>query len=384
MWKKDGVTATNNAARNIITDGMPIDQNDDDAVKNNDIKVVGIYYMDSNGDFNIYTEQSKNYTNYNYHSVSSDGTITLLWNWVDTNTEDGTTHSGSDQFTLDTNFEYKSEDGSKVKGAIKMKNSYDVIKDIEVVLNRLPKTFKKSSTALKTLYSDSKVLMRLNNLSNPMTLDKVSANKLTGSNSIIKKNVLQQSLIRANKIAARSSFDVKAVKTATVNQIEPKIQATYGFADFGKIRGLNIDDNLSMDDGSYVTTHKIGYEELDRFRLGLSSCDSFLFLSPLNHSEIQVNGDTNRSHVSIKSNESLRVPIVYQYRMEDYNGSIFGNPKYKSTDAVVKNTKYANIIGIDIWLNTLSDTPKQYDIVVYSTYNKSNDRTSGVITKKLK
>jgi hypothetical protein len=384
MWKKDGITAKNNAARNIITDGMPIDKNDDGAEKNNYIKVVGIYYMDSNGDFNIYTEQSKNYTNYYDHSVSSDGTITLMWNWEDTNTEDGTTHTGSDQFTLDTNFEYKSADGSKVKGAIKMKNSYDVIKDIEVVLNRLPKTFKKSSTALKTLYSDSKVLMRLNNLSNPMSFDKVSANKLTGSNSIIKKNALQQSLIRANKIAARSSFDVKAVKTATVNQIEPKIQATYGFADFGKIRGLNIDDNLSMDDGSYVTTHKIGYEELDRFRLGLSSCDSFLFLSPLNHSEIQVNGDTNRSHVSIKSNESLRVPIVYQYRMEDYNGSIFGNSKYKSTDAVVKNTKYANIIGIDIWLNTLSDTPKQYDIVVYSTYNKSNDRTSGVITKKLK
>ena len=41
---------------------------------------------------------------------------------------------------------------------------------------------------------------------------------------------------------------------------------------------------------------------------------------------------------------------------------------------IVKNTKYANIIGIDIWLNTLGDTPKQYDIVVYSTYNKDYSR----------
>ena len=382
MWKKDGKTATENAARNIITDGMPVDKNDPNSENNSYIKVVGIYYMDSNGDFNIYTEQSKNYTTFNDFTISSDGVKTLWWNWIDTNTADGKTHTGSDQFISDENFSYESADG-KVTGAIKMKNSYDVIKDIEVVLNRLPKTFKKSSTALKTLYSDSKVLMRLNNLSNPLSLDKISSVNITSSNSIIKKNALQQSLIRANKIAARSSFDVKAVKTATVNQIEPKIQATYGFADFGKIKNLNIDGNLSMDDGSYVTTHKIGYEEIDRYRIGLSSCDSFLFLSPLNHSEIQVNGDTNRSHISIKSNESLRVPVIYQYRMEDYEGSIFGNSKYKSTDAVVKNTKYANIIGIDIWLNTLSDTPKQYDIVVYSTYNKSNDRTTGVITKKL-
>ena len=68
--------------------------------------------------------------------------------------------------------------------------------------------------------------------------------------------------------------------------------------------------------------------------------------------------------------------------MEDYNGSIFGKPGLKTTDAIVKNTKYANIIGIDIWLNTLSDTPKQYDIVVYSTYNKDISKTSGTITNK--
>ena len=53
-----------------------------------------------------------------------------------------------------------------------------------------------------------------------------------------------------------------------------------------------------MDDGSYITTHKIGYEESDRFRVGVDSCDSFLFLSPLTHSDIQVNGDSNKSNIS--------------------------------------------------------------------------------------
>ena len=343
---------------------------------NEKINIVGIYYKDSNGDFDIYTEQKKNYLDYDEGFVSyKDGVLT--WRWLDNNTNEthGTNGYGEDTFVLDDSiYNGYTDDSNPEKniGEIPMKNAYDLIQEIESVLNRLPKTYKKSQTAIKTLYSNSKVLMRLNNLTNPST-----------TNSLIKKNALQQSLIKSNKLAARSSFDVKAVNSATLNQIEPKIQTTYGFSDLGKILDLNIDGYLTMDDGSYVTTHKIGYEDIDRYRSGETSCDSYLFLSPLNHSDIQVNGDTSKSNVLIKSNESLRVPIIYQYRMEDYDGKIFGKAGYKSSDAIVKNTKYANIIGIDIWLNTLSDTPKQYDIVVYSTYNKDNSISTGTITKKI-
>ena len=377
MWKykeTEGSTEKSYAARNIITNMIPIDTN---AVQSVEIK--GLYYKDANGDFDIYTEQTKNYIVKGCEGYDDKNGI-LSWKWVDTHTSDGETHSGIDKFELDVDVNDKT---TGEQGVIQMKNAYDIIKQIEVVLNRLPKTFKKSPTALKTLYADTKVRMRLSNLTNPIAINKLSSNKITANNSLIKKNALQQSLVKANKIAARTSFDVKAVKTATTNQIEPKIQTTYGFADFGKIKNLNVDGYFSMDDGSYVTTHKIGYEENDRYRNGSNSCDSYLFLSPTNHSEIQVNGDTNRSHTLIKSNESLKVPIIYQYRMQDYDGHIFGNKKYKSTDAVVKNTKYANIIGIDIWLNTLSDTPKQYDIVVYSTYSKTDTILNGTITKKL-
>ena len=368
------------AARNIITDKKPDGKNDES------IKIKGLYYKDANGDFDIYTEQRKNYKETGFAGYEND---ILSWEWEDTHTEDGKTHYGKDTFELDKDFyintvaDTDSKKTTQEYGAIKITNAYDIIGLIEVVLNRLPKTFKKSSTALKTLYADTKVRMRLSNLANPIALNKLSSNKITANNPLIKKNALQQSLVKANKIAARTSFDVKAVKTATMNQIEPKIQSAYGFADFGKIKNLNVDGYLSMDDGSYITTHKIGYEENDRYRTGTNSCDSYLFLSPTNHSEIQVNGDTNRSHALIKSNESLKVPIIYQYRMQDYNGHIFGNKKYKSTDTIVKNTKYANIIGIDIWLNTLSDTPKQYDIVVYSTFSKTDTILNGTITKKI-
>ena len=334
-----------------------------------DIDIKGIYYT-LNGNIDIYMDQKSDYINLQYN----ESTKTIKCTYINESGESEV------EFTKDTDFN---------GGSITMQNSFDIINKIEVVLNRLPKTFKKSPTALKTLYSDSKVVLRLNNLTNPTTsknnasLAKASTTAVVTTNSLIKKDVLQQSLVRANKISARSAFDVKENKTATMNQIEPKIQSAYGFSDFGKIKGLDVDGGLSMDDGSFVTTHKIGYEESDKYRIGEASCDSYLFLSPLTHSDIQVNGDSNRSNFTIKSNESLRVPIIYQYRMEDYNGSIFGNVGYKSTDSIVQNTKYANIIGIDIWLNTLIDTPKQYDIVVYSTYKKDNNVSTGTITKKL-
>ena len=340
-------------------------------------KIIGFYKKNDNGEFVTTLKPLKTYLYSNYDN--NDDVLTFI---TETIVSGGGTATGTETFKLEKTIETKS--------------SSEIITQIEVVLNRLPKTFRKSPTALKSLYSDSKVLMRLNNLLNPLTsTNQKTSNEQGSSNeggtsgniaingSLINKDVLQQGLIRANKIAARSSYNIKTVNTATMNQIEPKIQAAYGFADLGKIKNLNVDDDLSMDDGSYVTTHKIGYEDIDRYRIGSLSCDSFLFLSPLNHSEIQVNGDSNKSNIAIKSNESLRVPIIYQYRMEDYNGSIFGNSSYKSTDTVVKNAKYANIIGIDIWLNTISDTPKQYDIVVYSTYNKDISRTTGPVVKTL-
>ena len=395
MWKyKDSYTTDNSgtksdfytsyAARNIITNNKPTSDSGKD-----DISIEGIYYMDRNNDFDIYIDEKKNYTEF----VEYDDTKNILtFKWFDTNTDSDpeTPFEGFDRFIPDNSFYYYKEETktvnnktekvkTKYEGVIKIPSSFESIIKMEQLLNRLPKTFKKSNTALKSLYGNAKVIMRLNNL-NPNYVP--NDDSLSSFN--IKKNSLQQSLIRANKAVARSSFDTMTVKNATLNMIEPKIQAAYGFSDLGRILNLNIDGYLSMDDGSFITTHKIGYEDCDRYRIGETSCDSFLFLSPINHSKIQVNGDTNRSNVFIKSNESLKVPIIYQYRMEDYNGHIFGNSSYKSTNEIVKNTKYANIIGVDIWMNTLSDTPKQYDIVVYSTYNKDNSSSTGTFNKIIK
>ena len=61
--------------------------------------------------------------------------------------------------------------------------------------------------------------------------------------------------------------------------------------------------------------------------------------------------------------------------MKDYNGYIFGknDAKFKASDLEVKNAKFANIIGIDIWAGSNDLKPKQYDIIVYSTYGSTVD-----------
>ena len=208
------------------------------------------------------------------------------------------------------------------------------------ILNRLPKTWTKAETALTRNRSDSKTIMRINNID-------------------------AASLGAAQKISSRIS-NISNDNTSSYTII-PKIQAAYGYSDWGTINKSDLKD--FDDDPSFMTTHKIGYEDKDRYAVGEDTCNSYLFLSPVNHKEIQVDGDTINSSKGLSSGDTLKVPLIYQFRMTDYSESnIFGQTGLDESSTVVKNTKYANIIGIDIWSDRNALKPKQYDIIVYSTY----------------
>lgn len=216
--------------------------------------------------------------------------------------------------------------------------------NLGIILNRLSKTWKKPESARTRSTVASKILLRTKNLNNLNTDD--------FSNSVQK---LKERVSRLNNATSSNST------------IIPKVQSAYGYADLGNI---NTDKLKDVDtQPSFITTHKIGFEDKDRYAVGKDTCNSYLFLSPVNHTEIQVDGDTLGSTKKVSNGEHLTVPIIYQFRMTDYKNNIFGDPSLDSTSLTVKNTKFANIIGIDIWTEANAIKPKQYDIVVYSTYD---------------
>ncbi len=278
---------------------------------------------------------------FKYNALFTDSEVTYEEREVETGVIDAAT------IKKDTIYDYNTLTGSNVPDTAEPNSS------VYNILNRLPKTWKKADTATVKQVGNRKTLLRLERL------DEVTIDKTVKSVAKLKERLT--GLSNAN---------------SSTYTIIPKIQSAYGFSDLGAIYengsgGTGLSDFDDDGDVTFVTTHKIGYEERDRFAKGENTCNSYLFLSPVNHSEIQVDGDTLDSSKKLKGNESLRVPLIYQYRMTDYDNKIFGKSGLKETSSDVKNTKFANIIGVDIWTDRNSLKPKQYDIIVYSTYGSS-------------
>ena len=92
---------------------------------------------------------------------------------------------------------------------------------------------------------------------------------------------------------------------------------------------------------------------------------------------IQLDGDAVQSDKIIQfgSQNSINIPLVFQYRMTDYFGTGsgstggLGNIAGDSTGAVT-NLSYSKKIGFDIWPN--SDNVFQYDIEIFAKYKSDN------------
>ena len=122
---------------------------------------------------------------------------------------------------------------------------------------------------------------------------------------------------------------------------------------------------------NYSRNAKTSFDGFDQYTLGKQSCGSYLFISSDNHQNIQVDGDAIQSYeiVSFGQQNSISIPLVFQYRMTDYfgvtSGSGLGNIAGDSTGNTV-NLSYAKRIGFDIYPNN-SDVV-QFDIEVSANY----------------
>lgn len=127
----------------------------------------------------------------------------------------------------------------------------------------------------------------------------------------------------------------------------------------------------------YSRNVKTSFDAFDQYLLGKETCGSYLFISTDDHGKIQVDGDSVQSAKLIQfgSQNSINIPMVFQYRMTDYFGTGsgstggLGNVAGDSTGAVT-NLTYSKKIGFDIWPN--NDSVYQYDIEVFAKYKSDN------------
>lgn len=122
---------------------------------------------------------------------------------------------------------------------------------------------------------------------------------------------------------------------------------------------------------------KNSFDTFDQFLIGKKSCGSYLFLATDDHENIQVEGDSLQSSkpVQFGNQNSINIPIVFQYRMTDYFGSGLGsagglgNIAGDSTGATT-NVTYSKRIGIDIYPN--SENVVQFDLEFFAKYRSDN------------
>ena len=138
-----------------------------------------------------------------------------------------------------------------------------------------------------------------------------------------------------------------------------------------------LSDSTNLNFVNYSRNTKTSFESFDQYLLGKHTCGSYLFISADDHEMIQLDGDAVQSDKIIQfgSQNSINIPLVFQYRMTDYFGTGsgstggLGNIAGDSTGAVT-NLSYSKKIGFDIWPN--SDNVFQYDIEIFAKYKSDN------------
>lgn len=161
-----------------------------------------------------------------------------------------------------------------------------------------------------------------------------------------------------------------------------------------------------LNDNYNNTSAKICFDVNDQYLLGEYSCGCYLFMSPIDHEYMQVDGDSKISYKSLKSGpeNSINIPVTFQYRMTDYYGqgsgkngglgNINGILVTRNSSNVKRNDNdnpvYKKKIGIDIYTGTLNNpTVTQFDLEFSAKYKQdslslksfSNTKVSNAVSR---
>lgn len=175
----------------------------------------------------------------------------------------------------------------------------------------------------------------------------------------------QQAIFLNENVSNLSELAISKPITFSTGQV---LQASQSLANIS---------NLGNSATAYSRNVKSSFDTFDQYLLGRHTCGSYLFMSADDHNSVQVNGDSIQSNKILQfgGQNSINIPITFQYRMTDYFGTGsgssggFGNIAGDVTGAIT-NLTYAKKIGFDIWTGT--NNVFQYDIEFFAKYKSDN------------
>jgi hypothetical protein len=122
---------------------------------------------------------------------------------------------------------------------------------------------------------------------------------------------------------------------------------------------------------------KFGFIADDRYLIGEQTCGSYLFVGPSTFNQLNVDGTDARSKKEVETgdNNAILIPIIFQFRMEDYYGPAGGAGNgyvggYNGTTVYPKQLQYSRRIGLDVY--TQDESVFSFDIQVSAAYKKTS------------
>jgi hypothetical protein len=124
---------------------------------------------------------------------------------------------------------------------------------------------------------------------------------------------------------------------------------------------------------------KLGYNPDDEYLIGKYTCGSYLYVFPDSYSNISVEGNhpsLSSKKVEFGTEQSINIPVLFQYRCSDKLGNIGG---YRLGTSL-NNITYAKKIGIDIFLK--NEGPFSFDLVVSTKYKKETTLAAPIVPSR--
>lgn len=151
----------------------------------------------------------------------------------------------------------------------------------------------------------------------------------------------------------------------------------------GNVQLEYTDTNVSIR-GKYPA--KIGFTTNDRYLIGKNTCGSYFYPAIITRNDLLVNGTDSLSSLKIEFGDEneVKVPLVYQYRMEDYFGSstTINEGKiggWNTLNIYPSNILYRKKLGFDIKVS--GENLFSFDVEVTAKFKR--DTISELATNKV-